>query len=665
MKTKKGHHFSISAKLTLALVISVAVIMTILLVLVTSQMSAVLVKENEALLQETAAGTIQGIEAWMNSTLGMLEAQRDVISYENMDPDQIRAYVTHTVGQNASYPAGIYVALDADKSLIHATFVPGEDYDLDSKSWYQDGLQAEEFLLGDVYFDEDSQSYVVGASGVLRTADTNEVRGVVAADVYLNAISDAVDHVTLGDTGGIFIVDKSTDTIIGSRDPAVTGAVLSELADPLYQRADARIRSGQEGLTLEENTYFLTQSIPGTNWEAVAYVDQVEVLADATTLQRTIIIAAIAAVVAMALIVILMVRRMVGRPVAELRQVAHRIVEGDLDQKVTYTSTDEIGELAVDFNEVTKRLREYKEYIAEISDTLEEIAHGNLAFTLSHDYTGEFAKIRSGLADISLSLNRTMGQLQQASTDVAAGARQVASGAASLTTGSSRQADEVTSLAGHITALDESVRRIADGSRRAREISQEVREGLLDSSGKMDNMTEVIQRISTQSTQINEIVKTIEEIAFQTNILALNAAVEAARAGETGKGFAVVAEEVRSLAGRTSEAAQRTTALLSDTVSSMDEGVRAAQTTGKSLLDVVDKSDEMSDLVSKIADYTEQQTRNTAGLTDGIDEISTLGKDNVHVAEVSAEASEELSGQAAILKEMVSRFRLKDSESSF
>ncbi len=188
-----------------------------------------------------------------------------------------------------------------------------------------------------------------------------------------------------------------------------------------------------------------------------------------------------------------------------------------------------------------------------------------------------------------------------------------------------------------------------------------MKDGLLSSNDKMKNMTVVIQRISDKSTEIHKVVKTIEDIAFQTNILALNAAVEAARAGAAGKGFAVVADEVRALAGKSSEAAQETTVLLSQTVESMDEGVQAAQDTATSMLDVVAHADEMSKLIDGIADYTRQQDVNAEEITQGIGQISTVVQTNVATAEESAAASEELSGQAAMLRELVSRFQLRET----
>lgn len=171
-------------------------------------------------------------------------------------------------------------------------------------------------------------------------------------------------------------------------------------------------------------------------------------------------------------------------------------------------------------------------------------------------------------------------------------------------------------------------------------------------------MTQVIKRISDKSTEIHKIVKTIEDIAFQTNILALNAAVEAARAGSAGKGFAVVADEVRALAGKSSAAAKETTLLLQQTVDSMEDGVQAAQDTADSMLQVVTQADEMNNLIDGIAEYTKQQDANAAEITHGIEQISSVIQTNVATAEESAAASEELSGQADMLQKLVSNFKL-------
>lgn len=653
---KKG--WGITGKLASAIVVSVVIAVAVLFALVYFQMSHTLLDKSEDLLQTTTERTLQETKAWMNSTLTMLETQRDTIEYEDMDVPEMIDYIKHTVNQNDAYPAGLYVAL-TDGSLYHASFVPGPDFDAASKSWYQNGLKSEKFILGDVYFDEDSQSYVVGASGVLKDKN-GEVRGVAAADVYLNSISRIVSQVQIEDTGGIFLVDTRTDTIIGHKDEKMTGQILSEIDDDMYAYVNQQIRNGSTGLSLYKNTYIQVENVPGSDWTAVSYVSRGEVLEELHQLTASIFIVAILAVFLLILLVVIQVRRVIGRPVKELSLVATKIAQGELEQSIRYQSRDELGVLADDFNQVTLRLREYVAYIKEISEKLREIASGNLAFTLEHEYTGEFEKIKTALDEISRELNRTMGQLQSASRDVAAGAQQVSNGAVSLSQGSTEQAAEVETLAKHMSTMSDSVHNIAQGAQKASLISQEVKSGLLSSNDKMQNMTVVIQRISEKSTEIHKIVKTIEDIAFQTNILALNAAVEAARAGSAGKGFAVVADEVRALAGKSSSAAQETTVLLSETVESMDEGVRAAQDTAESMLKVVAHADEMSKLIDGIANYTKQQDANAVEITNGIEQISTVIQTNVATAEGSAAASEELSGQASMLRELVSKFQLKE-----
>ncbi len=427
----------------------------------------------------------------------------------------------------------------------------------------------------------------------------------------------------------------------------------------MYVYAAEQIRSGNRDLSLYQGTYIQTADIPDSHWTAVAYVSRSEVLKELLDLTRYITIAAVLTIIGLILLVVILVRRIIGRPVRELSQVATRIAEGELEQTIRYQSRDELGVLAHNFNEVTIRLREYVKYINEISEKLREIASGNLAFSLENDYTGEFEKIKVSLEEISYSLNGTMGQLRTASGRVASDAEEVSGGAMALSQGSTEQAAAVDTLAQHIGSMSDSVRQTAHNAQEARRISQEVREELLQSNDKMQNMTEIIQKISEKSNEIHRIVKTIEDIASQTNILALNAAVEAARVSAAGKGFAVVADEVRALAGKSSEAAQATSQLLGETVDSMEEGVTAAQDTATSILTVVAQAEEMSSLVSDIADHTGKQASDAAEITISIDQISTVVQTNASTAEKSAAASRELSDQADMLKNLVNKFRLK------
>lgn len=472
-RSRKG--LGITGKLASAIVGSVVLAVTILLLVVYIQMSKALLEKSEELLQAATNEMLQETGGWLNGTLARLEGQRDTIEYMDMSIEELADYVRHAVDPQSAYPAGLYVGM-TDGSLYHATFVPGPDYDPLSKAWYQDGLKSNDFVIGEVYLDEASNSYVVGVSGVLKSS-TGEVRGVAAADVSLGSISDIVSEIQIEDTGGIFLVDGLTDIVIGHRDRDKTGRNLRDIDGGMYAFAEEQMRGGKTGLFLYENTYIQVEKVPGSNWVAVAYVSRSEVLQELVSLTVVMLIVALVAVAALILLVVIQVRRIIGRPVQELSRVATRIAEGDLDQSVHYHSEDELGLLADDFNKVTLRLRDYVKYINEISDVLREIAAGNLTFTLENDYAGEFAKIRASLDEISHALGGTMGRLRTVSREVALGAEQVSSGAMALSQGSTEQAAAVETLAGHIDSVSDSVQNIANGAERVDGISQEVKKG--------------------------------------------------------------------------------------------------------------------------------------------------------------------------------------------
>jgi len=222
----------------------------------------------------------------------------------------------------------------------------------------------------------------------------------------------------------------------------------------------------------------------------------------------------------------------------------------------------------------------------------------------------------------------------------------------------------VEELAATLGELSNQVNDTAANSRDVNQLISDTAKEINNSKLKMESMVRAMSNINECSSEIEKIIKTIEDIAFQTNILALNAAVEAARAGEAGKGFAVVADEVRSLASKSQEAAKNTTVLINNSLNAVSEGSQIATDTQSSLLKVVDSADKIAENMAKITESADLQAEGISQVTQGIDQISSVIQTNSATAEESAAASEELFSQSSLLKSLVGRFRLKGRSSS-
>lgn len=351
------------------------------------------------------------------------------------------------------------------------------------------------------------------------------------------------------------------------------------------------------------------------------------------------------------------IARSISRPMAECSDRLVSLSQGDLHTPVpVIKSEDETGILAEATAILVDRL---KNVISQLSDLLENISKGNLNVGYTRDFSGDFAPLHTSSSLIIDSLNEAFLLLRQSADQVDTGSDQVSSGAQALSQGATEQASSIEELAATINDISGQVKLNADNAQKARKESDKQGENLDISKDKMQEMVSAMEEINNKSGEIGKIVKAIEDIAFQTNILALNAAVEAARAGEAGKGFAVVADEVRNLAGKSGDAAKSTTLLIADTIRAVDNGTTIAASTSDALKEVVESSRQVAQLVDMIAESSREQASSISQVTVGVEQISSVVQTNSATAEESAAASEELAGQAKMMRDMIGRFQLK------
>ena len=352
------------------------------------------------------------------------------------------------------------------------------------------------------------------------------------------------------------------------------------------------------------------------------------------------------------------ITRSLTKPILEIEKAANDMTNGNLNVKISYESKDELGSLSNSMRNMTTII---KEIISDMSAGLTELSNGN--FTVDSRaqeyYKGDFNPLLESIYKIITNLTYTLSEINQSSEQVAVGSEQVSSSAQSLSQGATEQASSVEELSATITEISEQINQNAQNATTAREQTKQASVEIAASNKQMDKLIDAMKDISENSAKIQNIIKTIDNIAFQTNILALNAAVEAARAGVAGKGFAVVADEVRNLASKSAEAAKDTSMLIGESIVSVENGVKLADETAKAMIDIVNGANSVSSLVESIASASIEQADAVKQITLGIDQISSVIQTNSATAEESAAASEELSGQALLLKSLVNKFKLK------
>ncbi len=345
----------------------------------------------------------------------------------------------------------------------------------------------------------------------------------------------------------------------------------------------------------------------------------------------------------------------VNRPIQEVNEVLSTLAEGNFNVNVNKNYN---GAFAHMMGSLDTMVNSIASYINEITEILDTIANSDLRKDISRDYVGQFNSIKNSINNINAGLKNTIGEIRIAADNVLVGAKQISTSSMNLANGASIQASTVEELNASILVINEKVRQTANETQTANNYSQNSMESAKAGNDEMVKMLSSMDGIKEASNNISKIIKVIDDIAFQTNILALNAAVEAARAGEQGRGFSIVAQEVRTLAGKSLEAAKDTAVLIEDSINKINVGTNAAQQTANSLEKIVSDIKSVSDIINSIYDSTMEQTEGISQITLGISQISQVVQANSSTSEESAAAAQELNSQSEMLVQMVSNFKV-------
>ncbi len=526
-----------------------------------------------------------------------------------------------------------------------------------------------------------------GASNRLQKANADKTNLTYNANLFVNGSSSLVQDVrAYAATGDKQYYDSYMDEVntvknreqglaalqeigITSQEQAMIDQMssLSNNLVPLEQEAMNQVQNGQIDAALgyvygSEYSSAISQinSLKENFLSALEERTQSHVNALTTTqnMISAIITIAVFLVGIMQVCVLLVTQKKIIRPVIAVRDQMGEIAQGNLSAHFPLEpDTSEIGMLVHSIHQTRQQL---KKYISDINSSLAQMAEGKMDITISTDYKGEFIPIQKAMNQILDSLNNALFQINLTTSHVSDQSQRMASDAQLLSSGVVQQASAVEELSSSIQALSEQVNSTSRDADNARAFSTDAAMQLQACNQKMADLTTAMGDIAQSSRQISGIIKTIDDISFQTNILALNAAVEAARAGEAGKGFAVVADEVQSLANKSSMAAKDISTLIQNSMKMVDHGNSLSADTTAALSTGVAGAHKSTELVDRIAQSARHQAEELAQLTLGMNQISNVVQTNASTSEKSAMSAQELQSEAEELSVSVRRFRLRN-----
>lgn len=598
---------------------------------------------------------------------------------------ELEAY-SNIVSSVGSMPeiADPQVSVDEKKAVIDSWaeeygFQRGNILDVNGDSLfdgnnYSDREYFQESMEGNQYISTPVISKVTGELTIMVSAPLwkngepgTEVIGVVYFVPPETFLNDIVSTIHISDNSSAYMIDSAGNTIADVTTETVGTENIEELAkeDDNYASLGAIhkvMREGKSGFDKYEkdgiSKVIAYAPVSGTDGWSVAIIAPNSDFQKATT-QAIIAVAVLMAVsIVIALFIAIKLAKNIADPVKKCASRLEALSVGDLHTEVPQVKTKDEIKMLADATAVI--VATMNDLIENESELLSEMARGNFdVYPRQEVYVGDLSLISQHINEINAKLSSTMDKIKKSAAQVSSGSSQVAEGAQSLSQGSVEQASSVEELAGTINMISNDMQKTAKVAETSKDAAESAGAVLTVSNEKMHELSNAMEEINNASEEIGKIIKTIEDIAFQTNILALNAAVEAARAGSAGKGFAVVADEVRNLASKSSMASKDTSALIERTLQSVETGTKLTKDTQIMMDKTAESAQYAVELMGQISGMVEEQAKSAAQVTAGIDQISSVVQMNSATAQESAATSEELSSQAEFMNKLVDAFTLR------